>query len=352
MSNNRLGLKSLMMKGTVGNIILTIAVLCGFALQTYAQDFDSTDTIPSQEELMKSLQKLQEEYDSQKKQYEKQIATLEDKLERLKNKSELAKADEEIARLNHTIDSLANVSLADNEKIIALTNECQSKQDSISALTEELEPLLVFRKAYLVNLFKESEEYLKLPYSQINIERLNVLKDNLSEYSSDKDVSRAISLINDAIAYKGYVTDMESAISSPYNRSNIEKARSSFTKLKNKKSVFSLAQWEEFDNLDKYLSRYNLSLITFQTIIEKNDAIVSQYGGVSASPTLRNDCIDEIKEVFKPYEEKEIGKGINSIPYLRSRFEKYRKWAMSNPLSKSKEIETIESEIMILKPTK
>lgn len=352
MSDNRLGLKSLMMKGTVGNIILTIAVLCGFALPTYAQAFDFTDTIPSQEELMKSLQKLQEEFDSQKKQYEKQIATLEDKLGRLKNKSELAKADEEIVRLNHTIDSLTNVSLADNEKIIALTNECQSKQDSISALTEELEPLLVFRKAYLVNLFKESEEYLRLPYSQINIERLNALKDNLSEYSSDKDVSQAISLINDAIAYKGYVTDMESAISSPYNRSHIEKARSSFTKLKNKRSVFSLAQWEEFDNLDKYLSRYNLSLITFQTIIEKNNAIVSQYGGVSASPTLMNDCIDEIKEVIKPFEGKEIGKGINSIPYLRSRFEKYRKWAMSNPLSKSKEIETIESEIMILKPTK
>ena len=341
MSDNRLGLKSLMMKGTVGNIILTIAVLCGFALPTYAQAFDFTDTIPSQEELMKSLQKLQEEFDSQKKQYEKQIATLEDKLGRLKNKSELAKADEEIVRLNHTIDSLTNVSLADNEKIIALTNECQSKQDSISALTEELEPLLVFRKAYQ-----------RLPYSQINIERLNALKDNLSEYSSDKDVSQAISLINDAIAYKGYVTDMESAISSPYNRSHIEKARSSFTKLKNKRSVFSLAQWEEFDNLDKYLSRYNLSLITFQTIIEKNNAIVSQYGGVSASPTLMNDCIDEIKEVIKPFEGKEIGKGINSIPYLRSRFEKYRKWAMSNPLSKSKEIETIESEIMILKPTK
>ena len=77
--------------------------------------------------------------------YEKQIATLEDKLARLKNKSELAKADDEIVRLNHSIDSLAKVSLADKGKIIALTNECQSKQDSISALTEELKPLLVFR---------------------------------------------------------------------------------------------------------------------------------------------------------------------------------------------------------------
>ena len=340
------------MKGTFGNTILALAVLCGIALPTYAQGSDSADTVLSQEKLLKSFQKLQEEFNSQKKQYEKQIATLEDKLERLKNKSELAKADEKIVCLNHTIDSLTNVSLADKEKIFGLTNECQSKHDSISALAEELEPLLVFRKAYLVNLFKESEEYLKLPYSQMSIERLNVLKDNLSEYSSDKEVSRAISVINEAIAHKGYVTDMETAISSPYNRSDIERARSSFTKLNSKKSEFSQAQWEEFDNLDKYLSRYNLSLITFQTIIEKDNAIISQYGGGSASSTLRNDCIDEIKEVFKPYEEKEIGKGINSIPYLKSRFEKYRKWALSNPLNKSKEIDTIESEIMILKPTK
>lgn len=340
------------MKGTFGHIILAIAVLCSIALPTYAQASDSADTIPSPDDLLKNVQRLQEELDSQKKQYEKQIATLEDKLERLKNKSELAKADDEIVRLNHTIDSLANVSLADKEMIYVLTNECQSKQDSISALTEELEPLLVFRKAYLVTLFKDSEEYLKLPYSQINIERLNVLKENLSEYSSDKDVCRAISLIDDAVAYKGYVTDMETAISSPYNRTDIEKARLSFSKLKDKKSVFSPAQWEEFDNLDKYLSRYNLSLITFQAIIEKDNAIISQYGDGSTSPTLINDCIDEIKEVFKPYEEREIGKGIYSIPYLKSRFEKYRKWAMSNPLTKSKEIDIIESEIMILKPIK
>jgi len=340
------------MKRTFGHIILAIAVLCGFALPTYAQDFDTTDTMPSQEELLKRLQKLQEEFDSQKKHYEKRIATLEDKLVRLKNKSELAKADEEIVRLNHTIDSLVNVSLADKKKIYGLTNECQSMQDSLSAITEELESLLIFRKAYLVNLFKESEEYLKLPYSLISLERLDRLKENLSEYSSDKDVSRAISLIEAAIAYKGYVNDMENAISSPYNRMNIEKARSSFTKLKSKKKEFSTAQWEEFDNLDKYLSRYNVSLITFQTIIQKNNAIISQYGGGASSPTLRNDCIDEIKEVFKPHEEKEISKGINSIPYLKSRFDKYRKWAMSNPLTKNKEIETIESEIMILKPSK
>lgn len=338
------------MKGTFGHITLIFAVLCGIALPSYALDLDSTDTIPSQVELLKSLQMLQEKYDSQKKQYEKKIATLEDKLERLKNKSELGKADEEIVRLNHTIDSLEDVSSADKKKIDALTNECQSKQDSILALTEKFQPLLVFRKAYLVNLFEESEEYLKLPYSQISFERLNTLKDNLSEYSSDKDVSRAITLINEAISYKGYVSDMETAISSPYERTNIEKARSTFKRLQSKKSVFSPAQWNELDDLDKYLSRYEVSLITFKTIIEKNNAIISQYGGNSTSSTLKNDCIDEIKEVLRPYEEREIGKGINSIPYLKSRFDKYRNWAMSNPLSKSIEIKTIESDIMKLEP--
>lgn len=339
-----------MMKGTFGHIILAIAILFSIALTTYAQDSDSADTIPSQEELLKSLQTLQEEFNSQKKQYEKKIATLEDKLERHKDKSELAKAEEE--RLKNTIDSLANVSSADKKKIDTLTNECQSKHDSISALTEELESLQDIKKAYLVNLIKESEEYLKLLYSQISIERLNDMKDNLSEYSSDKDVSRAISLIKDAIAYKGYVTEMETAISSPFKYSDILNVASRYKKLESKKSIFSPAQWEEIYNLNKYLSRYNVSLITFQTIIEKDDAIISQYEGGSDSPTLKKDCIDEIKEVFKPYEEKEIKMGINSIPYLKSRFEKYRKWAMSNPLNKSNEIDKIKYEIMILKPEK
>lgn len=340
------------MKGHIRRILFAVAVICGIAFPTYAQDFESTDTIPSQEELLEKLQNLQKNFASQKKRYEKQIEGLERKLKRLENKSEVAKADKEISRLSHMVDSLGKITQADQERILALKKECQLNQDSISILTEELKPLQVFRKAYLIDLFKESEEYLALPYSQISIEKLNNMKENLSEYSSDKEVSHAISVINDAIAYKGYVADMESAISSPYNRAEIEKARLSFTKLKNKKSVFSPAQWEEFDNLDKYLSRYKPSLIAFQTIIKKNNAIISQYGSGSTSPTLRKDCIDEIKVVFKPYEEKEIGKGINTIPYLKSRFDKYRNWVMSNPLTQSNEIEAIESEIMILKPAK
>lgn len=336
------------MKVSFKHIILAVAVICSMDLPAYSQcyDYDSIKGLPSREELLGSLKMAEKNYAAHRDQYEKQIATLQEMLRHTKNKSGLAKTDGGTARLNHTIDSLTNVSLADKREIELLKNECQSKHDTILSLKAELEPLLVFRKAYLVNLFKESEDYLKLPYSQISLERLNALKDKLSEYSADREVANAISSIDKTIANKGYVTSMERAISTPYNRAEIEKARSSFKKLR--KSDYSPAQWEELDNLDKYLSRYNLSLITFQTIIKKDNEIISTFGG--GSQTQRKDCIDEIKEVFKPYEEREIGKGINSVPYLKSRFETYRKWAMSNPLAKSQEIERIEEEIMILKP--
>lgn len=340
------------MKPFIKYLILIVAVLWGLYFPAYAQNVESVDSLPSRDVLLDKLQTLQQNFDSQKIQYEKQISTLENKLNRLKNKSELAKANAEILTLNNTIDSLVNVIEIDNKLISSLKDKCSVKDDSISMLTTELQSMLVFRKAYLLNLFKESDDYLKLPYSKIESDKLNFLKEKLSEYSTDKEVSKAIAKINDAIVYKEYVSDMEKAIANPYNRTKIVQARSSFTKLKNNKNVFSAAQWEEFDNLDKYLSRYKVSLATFQTIIEKNNAIISQYGGSSASSTLKDDCIDEIKEVFKPFEEREIGKGINVIPYLKTRFEKYRKWALSNPLNKSTEISTIESEIMTLKPTK
>lgn len=334
-------LKKLMMNGSIGYILLTVAVLWGIANPIYAQRLESTDSIPDQKELWKEFQKLQKDYNA----LQKDIASLQDKL----NKD---KANKRIISLNQTIDSLNNVILSDKELISKLTDEYQVKQDSIYLLNAELQPLLVFRKAFVMNLFKESEEYLKLPYSQISTEKLNQLKDNLSEYSSDKEVRIAISSIDKAILNASYMTEMKLALESPFDIPVIIKARELFTNLKSKKKDFSDAQWKEFETLDKYLSRYYSSVKAFQTMIKKNNGIIDQYGAGSLSTTLRDDCIEEIKTVFNQYEEKEIRKGINVIPYLKSRFEEYRKWAVSNPLNKKDNIIRIESEILKLKLTR
>lgn len=339
------------MNGSIRYILVTVAVLWGISNFTYAQRLESTDAILNQKELWEKLQNLQEDFDARQKKYEKEINSLNEKLNSKNNKSELAKANKRIISLNHTIDSLNNVILSDKELISKLTDEYQVKQDSISLLKAELQPLLVFRKAFVMNLFKKQEEYLKLPYSQISIDKLNKLKDTLSEYSSDKEVSIAISSIDKAILNKNYMTQMELAIESPFDIPAINKARAIFTKLENNKIEFSDAQWAEFHTLDKYLSRYYPSANAFQTMIQKNNEIIDQYEAGAVSTIVRDDCIDEIKAVFNLYEAKEISKGINVIPYLKSRFDEYRKWATSNPFKKGKNISDIESEIMNLKLT-
>lgn len=333
-------------------LIIYASMLIGSIIPVYAQEPETAESGLSQEELMKKLQENLKEAEARDKKYEKQIADLSNQIDRLKKKSEVAKAEQEILLQQQTIDSLRTVIQEDAVKNASLVSDCETLRDSVSFLKRELQSLAAFRKAYLLNLFKESEQYLKKPYSEISVDQLKTLKDNLSEYASDKEVAKALTEIDDAIENKGYVADMQTALSTPFNREAINKARASFSKLKERQKDFSNEQWNEFDTLDKYLSRYYASTVAFQTIIEKNNSIISQYGGNSSSSTLKDDCVEEIREVFKPYEEREISKGICNIPYLKSRFETYRKWVLSNPLNKNKEITAIESEIMSLNPTK
>ena len=146
---------------------------------------------------------------------------------------------------------------------------------------------------------------------------------------------------------------MADAIDSPYDKIRIDNARSKFKILQSKKNELSPSQWEEFDNFDKYLSVYYLGVDEFKDIITEISSIIEEYDG-GGSETARRDCIGEINGVLKSDKNNRqtiIVKVIENIPYLRSRFEKYQKWATSNPLKKGEDIKTIESEILNLKIT-
>ncbi|MDE6792161.1 MAG: hypothetical protein K2J48_03660 [Muribaculaceae bacterium] len=312
-----------------------------------AQETIENDSSLSIQDLNERITSLNLQLGKQKELYEKQLSDLRKHLEKLKDKSEVAKAEDEIQVMRFQSDSLyaqIKKDSLENAKLKVIVNQ---QKDSIILLKDELQSLAIFRKDFLLNIFRQSNEYLQLPYSEISEVKLNDMKSKLSEYSSDPEVKEAINALDDAISYKGFVNDMNHALSSPLDLDLIRKARDSFSKLKSVKDKFSPSQWEEFDNLDKYLSRYRISTKAFQTMIDKINNIIDQYGGMSSN-VARMDCVEEINEVFKPYEEREIKLGLMIIPYLIPRFEKYRKWATSNPLQKDKSIIEIESEIMNL----
>jgi hypothetical protein len=315
----------------------------------YAENKESTDTLLPKAELMKQIDRLKKDAEEQKKKYDKEIADLDSKLKRLKDKSQLVKAETERDFLKHRVDSLTKVSVKDQERITSLQSEVESLQNSIDSLIEEYKPMVAFKKEFLKDKFEKSQDYMNRPYSKISVEKLNELKGELAEYSADKDVNRQIKTIDNAIRKKGYVTDMVNVISSPFTQAGIIKARKSFFELQNRKKEFSPAQWAELDTLDIYVSRYNESVIIFQKIIKQCNSIISEFDGSSGS-VLTRDCIEQVGEVLKSHEGKDIDERINVIPYLKPRFEKYRKWVLSKPLNKNDEIKTIESEILTLKP--
>ena len=222
--------------------------------------------------------------------------------------------------------------------------------DSIDSLNEEMEALRQYRKKYLIAEFENLRNYLALPYSKIDMDTLIQWKEDFSEFSKDKEVTAKIEEIKGAIENKNNVIEMENAINTPYDIKQIKKARNSFKKLEARKKTFSEAQWEEFDNLDIYLSRYNWGAKLFKSIItEINYTIIPRYnnGNIDNKIIIR-DCIDEINSCLRKYNEEDLN--IFVIPYLKDRFEKYRKWATENPFKKDRQIEQIIDDIMNLNP--
>lgn len=267
-----------------------------------------------------------------------------------KQKKEIRKLKAEVAK----VDSLQNKIIEDSITLADNFSEIEMLTDSIDSLNEEMEPLRQYRKKYLIAEFENLRNYLALPYSKIDMDKLNQWKEDFSEFSKDKKVIAKIAEIDRAIENKNNVIEMENAINTPYDVKQIKKARDSFKKLETRKKTFSEAQWEEFDNLDIYLSRYKPSVKAFQDIIQKVNSIVSEYtdnGNLNViSQTAKSRIISLISEVFTPYEDREIKLGIYSIPYLKDRFEKYRKWATENPFKKDRKIEQIIDDIMNLNP--
>lgn len=315
-----------------------------------AQEKESMMQSPTIESLIRQLDSLQRVRDAEKLKFEKEIKQLNSQIDKLKTKSGVTKSEERIKTLNSKIDSMSSRLRDDSVIFNAQNTKINQLRDSLVILSNDLQALEVFRKPFLMNLFEESEEYMRLPYSKIDANKLIDLRNGLSPYEADTEVSKAISRINTAMKYKEEVISLTDGITTAYDAHRIAKARNGFKILEMHKKEFSPAQWGEFDELDKFLSRYKPSLIAFQSIINEINKCIDPYSGAE-NERARRDCIEDIKNVFIPYQKKEIELGINNIPYLRSRFEKYQKWATSNPLKKGEDIKTIESEILNLKIT-
>lgn len=276
------------------------------------------------------------------------IAKLELQNKELKGKKEITDRDNKINVLRQDSILLRDRIAKDSIKIVELNLLAKGLKGSLDSIKVELAALQMFKKDFALNLFRGSKEYLQFPYSRIESNRLDEMMAELEPYKADKDVQSAIKAIEDAKVYKGEMTAMEKVLSEPFDANAVKIARSKFTRFKSKRNKFSELQWEEFDLMDQYLSRYAPSVDAFQKIIKGINQVISQYGGYS-SATAQKDCIEEIKVVFKPYEDREIKRGIMVIPYLTQRFDKYNKWVLSNPLTPSKDIQQIETEILTLK---
>lgn len=314
----------------------------------------------SQEELLKKIVALQEENralqdksealekesEKLKADYDKQIENLNKQIDKLKDKSELGKANSLNHELSSKVDSLKEDEVKYRQQITALNSKVATLNDSLKDLNQQLADMAMFRKAFLMNQFKEADSYLQRPYSMIDMADLSRLRSSLREYSKDPEVRAALQNLDKAIGYKNNVSDMTLAINSPFDVQKIVKARNAFKQLSNNKADFSPEQWEEFDNLDIYLSRYNNAVAAFQQIINKINSTIETFGGDLSSPVLMEDCIQQINQVIAPYQEKDIPDRIYVIPYLKDRFDTYRKWATTSPGKKNPEILSIETEIL------
>lgn len=278
---------------------------------------------------------------------------LADEVKRLKSKSAVAKAEEKNKELMMRIDSMQHVCADYQERMSLYAEQLDAARDTMAAMQHDLDNMMVFRKDFLLNLFRESEEYLSTPYGTMSLARLEDMKSGLEVYGTDPEVKNAIRKIDTAMGYKRTYDSMKAVVDMPLDVLKIREARKTFMNLEalqKKTKCFSVSQWEELDSLDISLSVYNEGALLFQSLIARILEITSQYS--ADVPQIRQDCIKRIRaEVLDHIPERTL-KIMEAVPYLKPRYERFVKWAVTNPIIQTQEIKTIIEEISVLKPTK
>lgn len=293
----------------------------------------------------KAIKGLRKQNENQSKKFGKLESNLK-KLEESTNKKNIEIKQCKIDSLHNHIILLDSIML-DRQSLIE-----RLRKDSI-AHAEYLKRFEPFVAEFTKKTLLSKRSYLERLYSNMPLETLDSLRQQVSVFAADSIVKNLLVEIESVIVNKRLYLRADSVLNQPLNATDVYIARDEIEQLKGK---ISERQFAEFDSLDISLSRYADGVLKFNEFIEhiNDDTDVKDYrekikeAGIDEKDReiYRENSLEIIKEIAAKdiIDSKVYNKYFDRIPFLKELFDKYMKSLDSNPLkvTPSEDIEKIE----------
>ncbi|MBR1449348.1 MAG: hypothetical protein IJ588_11470 [Prevotella sp.] len=238
---------------------------------------------------------------------------------------------------------------ADSLTIDSLRHANDSLRQTVDSLQRELSDLSQFRTEFIKDRLLRQSPDLQKPFSQSDAAEIDAYILRLTPFKGNQEIDEQLARVE---TYKQYLTlyhHYSRLLQMPFARQGITDATTDITKnLKGKAgSELTEAQFNDFDTLAIYMSRYYPGAKDFQALIRDVDAKLKNYKG-NTDEASRDFCRELVQKVLAQYEET-VQKRIMNIPYLRQRYDVYTASLLANPLSLTKDAGDAVSDINNLK---
>lgn len=228
------------------------------------------------------------------------------------------------ADMQERTDSLTVDSLQKANERLMLAND---------SLQRELDALKQFREAFITHRLLGQSPDLEKPFSQATDTEFDTYIALLEPYKGNEEIDTHLHKVE---RYRHYLTLYQTyslLLKMPFARQGIGDAYSDISKkLKSKIGTeLNQAQFDDFDQLAIFMSRYYQGGKDFQALIKAVDEKLKNYQGNTdqASQDFCRQLVNQVLEQFK----ETIDKRIMNIEYMRQRYVTYTNSLKENPLS-------------------
>ena len=317
----------------IRKLTICAILLAAFAPLTMADTELELEKAKNDYELAeKNLKKAKSEWKECKKYKE---AALNDAIQGLEKDVAVLEAKRDA--VDKGLKSLRDTIAMNHAKIAAKQQELAELQ-AYEAQLEANKESVMLRKAEAV------EAKLGKPFSQINLNELNSAAAQLAPYKNKPEIGAILTKINNAIRTK---QDFDQKTQTMYKSQANAKAGADYLQAMARNNNLSPEQQKECAELADGMKEYPAAVKGFQGIIKGVNLVRNK-----AAEFPNDVMVSNLKsQVFDSDRGKAYVVPINKIPYLKAKYEEYKRWALSSPKTQTPDIEAIEKEINTMKIT-
>lgn len=319
-----------------------VVMLLGFLLMLMATATASaqTDVAALNEENARLLEELQTLM-TKKKALSDNIKVQEGELKTLT--SDIKKEEKTLAKNqgktdNSKVQELQQQKTALQTSIDDYVQKIQEKEASIyqldkrlDALKNRMKSLETIRDDVGKDFIEKHRDYIEQAFSTMKSEQLTAIKTDCDKYASDKNVKDFAKQVDKVIGWKQSYDKAVKVVSQRYIRTDVEQALNALPTM-----GLNSVQAEEINTVRTELQNYEKGISTFQEFIK---AVNAKQGIIFS----RNDLDDELGIIFgKNNLKQRIMTTVETVPYLKDKYNEYLKAIRSNPGKPTK----VEEEIL------